>query len=978
MKTFEKFSVLAALCAGSLLAHADPGVWCEPVDGNTIWTPGGKRIFHTHADSPSSLNLVPKGDDAQKKDPIVRIEFDLPAGARVADAFVLVPRMRLNHLQRFSAPLNVGAKPAGELTRYSLADFPAEAGGVAGDSVILTFGQLDASKADAPVLWRTVRKSGAVTEGEPFTVKFLPPMPESAKPKRMGHTALFYTFDMQVPEDAAFDAILKKYEAANIGGRWAVRGDPKEKFSPAWFDRKLAARGWAVYPEIGAESAIDWQPGVTFPLPPGAKKAGRLDKQPMLINGFTPLCPTYAAKDPAYVAAYRAWIKGYADDAAAVYDGKPVKEMMIDIEPFKTPDQACFCDDCVRDFAKSAGLDEAALLGNKQSLLTGHKDAWALYQSRIESEAIARAGEIFHEFSPETKLSYYCHLVDWANTDLAKFFSGAGSRLDARVMDRVTDIHAPSFYNIENAKAVTLFEAFQQGLKKDQYPFLSISRAIGPESWYTTRDGTVSPDGYFAKMMGLAAAGAKGFYIFPGRSIDGLYFDAMRRAQANFALTEDFYLDGKKAGVTGSAAHLRNASDYIVVRSQELHGETLVTVVNYHPTETAYVKLDWPGAPQAFGIADLSARNLLADSAEAWNGDSLQKDFLLKVPPNGARLLVLNPSAKRVEGWETVAVEPVRKEYQETAGNEAAALEKMRGETKSITSAIERGGLAPESVSASLHQLQIGVEEGLLVMQSPLQKVWIAPADGGKITKWQIKSDGMQILPNENYGKGRPGDENAAWDCFWMPATWRYYYDKNDWEYRVMEALINEQGVASVKLALLNKNRNMVLEKTFRMKAESTSIEVDVAIRNIGEDPLAFNFWVRNNPKLGFDPATTRVLMPVNGKMVDARTANPATAGWNCVALTDAATASKQLELFRPGVMKESDVLGKATEGKIVVQSADGKATLTAEMDLDQVLALSRTPAGGETWSIDWIYREADLQPLDTWQTRYRLTIAQH
>jgi hypothetical protein len=114
--------------------------------------------------------------------------------------------------------------------------------------------------------------------------------------------------------------------------------------------------------------------------------------------------------------------------------------------------------------------------------------------------------------------------------------------------------------------------------------------------------------------------------------------------------------------------------------------------------------------------------------------------------------------------------------------------------------------------------------------------------------------------------------------------------------------------------------------------------------------------------------------MPVDGKLVDARTANAATADWSCVALTDADAARQQLDLFKPGIMTEANVLGKATEGKIVTHTADGKTSLTAEMEFDKILALSRTPAGGKTWSIDWIYHKADLKALEEWRTNHRLT----
>lgn len=956
--------------------QADPGVWCEPVDGNTIWTAGGARVFHTHTDSPASLSLVLKNDAAQRADPIVRIELDLPKGISVAQAFTLIPEMYRNHLQRLSHPLTISASQAGELTRYSLAGFKPQGGNVnMQDAVILCFEQTNATNAESSVLWRTVRKSGAVTAGEPFTVKVLPPMPASPKPKRMGQTGLFYTFDFQFPDAAAFERGLKKYDAANIGGRWAVRGRPEQEFSPAWFDRKLAARGWPVYPQIGAESPIDWQPDVSFPLPPGARRAQTLDGQLMIINGFWPLCPHFARTDATYRTAYREWIKGYTEDASADYAGEPVKEAMIDIEPFKNASQACFCDDCIRDFAKSCKLDAGSLLTNKASILTQHRNEWSLYQSRIETEAIAWIGELLHEFLPAAKLAYYCHPIDWDNTDPVKRLSeGSATRLDPRIMERVMDIHAASFYNLENAKAVELFESFQTRLTKEQRPFLSLARAIGPEGWYTTREGTLSPEGLRVKMNALAASGARGFYLFPGGSIDGLYFDAMRRAQADLAQAEEFYLDGKKAKVSGSASHLRNAADYVLVRGHQLKGETLVTLVNFNANESAFVKLDWPGAPESFAVADLSEHTLLADGETGWQRADFARDFLVEVPAQGVKLLVLNPAETRVAGWKHASVKSVREKYAATVGNQAAALEKMRHEIGQIIDNYERGGLTISAVGASLHQLRLAAEDNLVVMESPRQKIWISPADGGKIVKWQHKPSGIQILPSSDVGKYQPGNEKAAWDCFWIPEEWRYYFDAQDWKYRLQEALINEQGVAMVKLAFLNQNRNLYLEKTFRLRAGDDALEVAVNIRNLGENPQAFNFWARQNPKLGFEPQTNRVLMPMAAGLVDARTKDVKTAGWNCIALTDPEVARAQLNLFRPGVMTEADVLGKATAGKMVARRADGQGSLTAEMELDQVLALWRTPAGGETWSLEWIYRRAELQPLETWQTSYRLT----
>jgi hypothetical protein len=941
--------------------YADPGLWCEPVDGNTIWTPGGARVFHTHTDSPASLSLVMKNDASVAADPIVDLQIDMPKGARVSQAFALIPEMYQNHLQWISQPLTVKIAANGSTVRYSFEELggnkPPEWA-----TVVLCFEPNNKQMKNAQVSWRTIRKSGAITDGESFTVKFLSPMPKSARPKRMGETMLFYTFDFQFPDANAFGRALKKYDAANIGGRWAVKGKPERKFSPAWFDKILVERGWPVFPVIGAESPIDWQPRVSFPLPSGAKRAQTLDGTTLVCNGFQPLCPQYVKHDPEYRKAYRAWVKGYD----AVYSGKHV---MIDIEPFKSPNQACFCDDCVTDFAKFAKLDAAQLIADKQSIIIKHRGEWSLYQSRVETDAIAWVAKLCKEFWPQAKLSYYCHLIDWEKVDLPKYFST--SRLDPRVMDKVVDIHAPSFYGLENADAVELFEAFQKKLSKEQRPFLSISRAIGPEAWYTTREGTSSPEGLRVKMVALAASGARGFYIYPGNAMDGLYFDAMRRAQADLAKAEGFYLDGKKSPVSGSASHLRNGGKYIVVRGHKLKGETLVTIVNFHPSETAFVKIDWPGAPTKFKAADLGARILL-NGKSAWSRATFAKNFMVEVPPCGVKLLVLNPSASRVAGWPSRSVELTRKKYAATVGGSAAAMEKMRREIKTIDDDWNRGGLSLATIGASLHQLRLSSENGLVVMESPRQKLWINPADGGRIVKWQNKAADIQILPNADQGKYWPSAENAAWDCFWMPLEWRYYSDNSAWGYQVKEALINEQGVAVVKLALLVPSRNVYLEKTYRMRAGDDALDVEISVCNAGEVPLEFNFWVRHNPKLGIDPQRTSILVPAASGLADARTASKSEP-WNALYSADMNAMRAEFD-FKPGTMTEADVFGSATEGKMVARRADGKASLVAEMEFDKLLALYRIPAGGDTWSMEWIYRRANLQPLQSWQTSYRLS----
>ncbi|MBI4027419.1 MAG: hypothetical protein HY360_20710 [Verrucomicrobia bacterium] len=938
-------------------------VWCEPVDGNIFWN-NGQRVFHTIKDSPTSLTFVFHDNQGVTIANDAALVIETPETVSIPEVmgmwYLSSGNMATEVLTPESTPIErEGGKYIRRRVRLKdLLTKPQPPWAKQGPSITVCFEIADGDARGVHPCYYHVENGSGVGAEKPILLKGLPAMAKTANPKRFKGSMFGRVVDINWRSPELLAKALGKYEEANIASR-----DPAfttDGAHAARVDGLMRERGWRLSGALYLNPLMvpqSWIGDIKLRHAVGTDGkpfgAGQHSASGESLDRL--LCPAYVLHDPDFRAAYK---KVTAEHLARVRDGEII---WIDIEPFKSPEAACFCKECLANFSKHSGIATEELADPKVALSKFRKE-WVQYQTRVETESIGLDVQLIREILPKSKIGIYDYALPYHKPDEVDSFF-AGCRLDPRLLDQHVDMHGLCFYSLHKKRAMELMDINVKTLKKDVWMYPSIARCVGAEAFYTDLDATISPDDFRLKLLAAAASGAKGMVIYPGEYLDGMFFKAIDRAMAEIAELEPFYFDGARRDpdLSVKVVNMSNGEKHVGARVHQLGEKLLLTLINFHAEKTAEISLTYQGDQRSFTVYDpIAKKALVADEGVKWTKDRFNRDFHCRIPPVDAQHLVIRPYQKADEKLERVKASARLGGPGESQG---ASL-RARLQTKETELKVKLAGQKVRKMS--LHNLTITPEGAQLLVESPLQKIWIAPKGGARIVKWQMKKTGGFICPNAQQGQHGEKAEDLCWDLFWQPKAWRWK-DNGNAEYQVVSASIADEGTAVLTLGVLRKDEEIYLEKTFLIPESKASIEVKYALVNLSENPQTISLWSHNCPKMGLNESVgERLVFQAPTKK----------------GLETLAQGEGEFVFTTPGVTPDQSgfepekIRGVVTNGSVVA-AVDGQGrSVRADLEFDKLMQFYFFMAK-EVATLEWMYKPTTLPPLEEWETRFTLTVSE-
>ena len=326
----------------------------------------------------------------------------------------------------------------------------------------------------------------------------------------------------------------------------------------------------------------DWKKKNGIPVPPVVTADGR---------ELEWACPSYAVRRGTpmwedYTVQLLQKLLRHAPDA---------RQIVWDFEPGAM--NFCFCAECRKNFSESIGVKEVMTLSE---IRRKHAAAWFQFRVKQNAEIIGNFAEICRRKFPGYTVAL-CTDPLHSTPPVVQEWCG----VDVRMFDRGTfDL----FMNMPYYQGVRWYDdlAFnQKQLKTPNFPLIDPSENM--EMFYKR----YTPDGVVMNMVAAAALGAKGIGFWPGDNFDGNYLRAVAAGCAMIAPYESYYAGGQcdstvrvepvntfqfqvEDGGRKVRTTLPDFAPYLRFTVHKQGDSRLVTVFNYHSTETLLARISLP------------------------------------------------------------------------------------------------------------------------------------------------------------------------------------------------------------------------------------------------------------------------------------------------------------------------------------------------------------------------------------------------
>ncbi len=761
--------------------------------------------FNTFADSPTKLTFHFMADKDQLKAPALLI--DLPAEVKIVDAVCPHP-VNWRQEKFTSAPLK---RPEGDYRRWR---FERPRGMLIAARqplyqrrlvMLLMPEEPGKSITGEKVFWH-LENDGRSGPEEWFRLNILPAMVKTPNPKRFA----FFRWndeDLTFGNREAFLASLRCQEEA--GYTWCARYD--QNYQPLADARKiLAERGWTFMLRGAPNGAFRWYAGLKEMKVPSAMKAdGKV--QPGHV------CPSFLVYDPEFRPIRDRLIR----DSIAGRAPMPGEYIIMDSEEWHPMDW-CFCERCRRYFSEKQKSDH---LLTAAEIRRDHKNAWREFRVELAAGQVEMVEKIAREF--KLKVGDYNYVVNYSAPDYrSRYFSIAK---DAQMNEAFQDMHLPSYYHYLDAVAFDMIRIGRQSLTKPYYPIC----AVDGSGSYLSPDEVLTPARFRLMLLTAAVDGCPGFAIYPGERLDGKFYLAADQAMAEVARLEEFFLDGQEQpGVKAEALELRvnqiqaggktlemsypGWQQHFRFNAREYGGKQLISLLNYHPTESAWVRISLPEALGKRGVSELVARQKLILPENA-------KEFLVEVPPRDARFVLLGEAIP--EAWNAA---PSQRELEQ---RHRIAADKLRADTALV-----------KPWKSGNFELSYDDPDGsgvpIPVLSNANQKLHIDLANGGTVMNWTV--NGVALCPNRKNG------QLLAENRIWLPKNLRSGRGGKNAS-RLSTPLV-ASGRAELQLEHTWNGLSLKTVRTYAIPENVTEFEVTTTHINTGKQSLELAFWVRNMP----------------------------------------------------------------------------------------------------------------------------------
>ena len=370
--------------------------------------------------------------------------------------------------------------------------------------------------------------------------------------------------------------------------------------------------------------------------------------------------------------------------------------------------------------------------------------------------------------------------------------------------------------------------------------------------------------------IGTASLGAAGIAFWPGtQSYDGQQFYEFYRAARMLALVESFYTEGKetkeveikglpylekKVEVGTQVLDLiqPNWKADLIAKAHSLDGRILVTLLNYHASEDAYVELRLPGAKGKVSIVNQAEGVYLTIKGKSVaSSEDLSEGVLVHVPAYSPALWLMTGNKKDLKGLKPLAMERVREEFER---KQAAAKGLLQ------SGEVPMGKEGDLSVGyAEVVDPKEGSQVCLEVI-SPSQKV-LFTSSGGRIWKWEVGGKDVVARSMSEGGVGM--------DLIWLPIPGRWTGEQK--AEMTLKKATNTGHEVEVTYEGTLKSVGVRLEKTYRILSDGSKVGIHVKLTNVdlvNPNPSTVSYWSHNVFDAGATGSETGVFMVAGEKEV--------------------------------------------------------------------------------------------------------------
>lgn len=485
---------------------------------------------------------------------------------------------------------------------------------------------------------------------------------------------------------------------------------------------------------------------------------------------------------------------------------------------------------------------------NKEIVKRKYKQEYYDFRMTLLCDPIRALSKMIRSFNPKFKIM----LCQGSGLPI-------GPLLDPRNYDAAVDYHLPMLY-IKDAKK---FHDKVAGLAK----YLNSRKLIPVDTmgWSFGDLTRLYPEGLRMDYVAAASCGCAGLAHWPGlaRMDEGAMYGFYLGGVA-VAPVEEIYQKGelikyvevqplpfiqKKVTVGKRVLDMSQPvwKSYLVSKVHRYKGETLITILNYHPDQPAFVRIRTDAIKKGSYLVDSAARTRLRSrSTDQWDSKALRKGILVQVPPMSPGLWLITTNKDRLQNSTVVYMDDVKKAYAEKKATFAA-------QSPSNIQLGKNGAINVRYVETpGSKEVEICIQ-----VSTPEQSIAFTE-NGGRIWKWRVGK--MRMVDGHDNTTG-----GVVMDLLWLPKSARWSGDQIRFM-KLSKCVNNGTSVTLVyngefKTAL----QDVTEEKTFTVHAKGTRIDVSVRIKNQTVQPTALSYWSHN-----VFPAAPgeRVFMVRNGETV--------------------------------------------------------------------------------------------------------------
>ncbi len=498
----------------------------------------------------------------------------------------------------------------------------------------------------------------------------------------------------------------------------------------------------------------------------------------------------------------------------------------------------------IRTFAKAFSLDAATL--TPPTIWKDHRRQWydfraaqtlalVSYYYRAAKQGNPAAPFVFLPGSPyaTAEPQMLSEMIELAPDNLGRMVYLIFP-FPLKRMAEAMDVVAPMWYGHGVSQCREALAWSRAITPRIPVPLVPLFLGQGREFYYPGGDpGEVLRATAWAAVLG----GAKGWGYWLGE-FSPLQLSWLGRTARELAPVEGILLDGTPdpEGVTvtplpkrrftlvsGQKERTFNVPDFGQVALWRAYGQgprRLVGVINLDPGLDLYYRLAVSGLPAgAYRVTDLAGNEAVsaADGQTSFAAAALATGLVLRTPARyGVSVYLVAPETEAPAG---VTVTRPQAETQ-------AAYARYQEPDSTGAVLAERTGL-------TIRYDLVGRDGATaILLESPLQQVWVRLQDGGRVSDWKIKEGARTIVA------WQPPYGGAAADLFWSPSDAHWTGDEIS-AYDLVDAKIHG-GKAYLRVRQKKQTpslQGVVVTKTIVVPADRTDIEVRVEIENPGPAP---------------------------------------------------------------------------------------------------------------------------------------------